>query len=103
MAIDTSQLATDLGNIISDLPTTGTFAGFTVQGVFTDLDVGKDLESGGFVSDFSAQFYAKLSDFSTVPTAGVTFGASSKVFRVANVSTSPDGIGIRLDLVTPDK
>jgi len=103
MAISLAQLATDLGNVIADLPTTFTYAGADYTGSFTTLTVGHNLEAGGFVNDFAGSITAKQSAFSILPTAGVTVGIGGVVYRVAQTIKSPAGDGIQLDLVTPDK
>lgn len=103
MPIDTSQLATDLSNVIVDLPTTFIYKSVSYTGVFTDLSLGNKLEEGGFVSEFDAQMFVLQSVFTTLPVAGEEITVSSAVYRIDKTSKSPDGAAIRLDLMTPDK
>lgn len=98
MAIDTTVLATDLGNMIADLPTSFTLAGVVYTGAFTDLTDSDVLEPGGFDPRNTGSLHCVLSDFTTAPTAGLTMNIGTRVLRVNNTVLSPDGIGIRLDL-----
>jgi len=103
MPIDLNQLNTDMGEMIADLPTLFTFSGVVYSGVFTDVEQGNKLDEGGYISELAGQIYAQQSDFSVLPVSGVTVGVDSKTYRVEKVSLSPDGVGIRMDLITPDK
>lgn len=103
MSISLSQLNADMGFMIDDLPTIMTFAGITYSGVFTDFDNTNELNEGGYISEFAASFHAQQSDFTTMPSTGITVGIATKVFRVAKVMKSPDDVEIRIDLITPDK
>jgi hypothetical protein len=95
--------ATDLNNMIDDLPSVMTYAGVTYAVIFTDLTDGSDLELGGFAESNAAQAYCLFSDFSTAPVAGVTVAIDGNRYRVSKATKSPDGAGLRLDLENPER
>jgi hypothetical protein len=103
MGIDKTQLATDLGYMIADLPSVMTYAGVTYAVVFTDVTDGSDLELGGFAESNAAQAFCKFADFSTVPVSGVTVSIDGNRYRVSKATKSPDGAGLRLDLENPER
>lgn len=106
MSIDTTQLESDLGNMINDLPATLVFSG-AVGGTFlaalTDFKKSKNLQEGGFIADFDLQATAKRSSFTTLPSTGVTIGNNSTTLRVAETVLAADGVTIIIGLITPDK
>lgn len=103
MAIDLSQLATDLGYIITDLPTTFIISGVSYTGVFEPLQVDRLASDGGYIDMPEGVLRAKQSSFSTLPIAGITLSIASMVYRVDSVKKSPDAAEINMVLISPDK
>lgn len=105
MPIDTTYFQRDIINVIADLPAVFQFSGI-VGGVglgsLTDLETTQNLEVGGYISEFKAALYVNITAFSVLPVAGNTIGIGGVIYRVDNTSKSADGVGIRIDLVTPD-
>lgn len=103
MGISKTQLATDLGYMISDLPTVFTLAGATYGGVLTDLSDTTALDIGGMGETNQASLYCKQADFSSLPTVGLTVSISSDRYRITRITKTPDDAGIVLELDSTEK
>lgn len=83
MALDTARLATELDNIIADLPATVTFGSATFSAAVTQATTGADIEEGGFLPSRDVALHAR----STATTRTVKVGSKVSV-EVAGVSTT---------------
>jgi len=99
MAIDTSTLATDLDNVITDLPAVLQIAGITLDVAAADLQDMREMKAGGYETVHVIQATALRSDFIALPTSGLTAYINSTTMRVDKVLEVSDRISVVLDLI----
>ena len=102
MTIDTSQLDTDLGNLIDDMPTTFVYSGSSYTGALSDRTDGKLWSEEGFAQDIQATLTCQRSSFTTEPSVGVTIAIGITCYRIAQATRSADEKGVVFALVSPD-
>ncbi len=98
MGIDTSQLATDLGYQVSDLPATLQISGITLSVAANDLQDTREMKEGGFQVVNILQVTAVRSAFATLPTSGLTAYCNA-MMRVDRVTEGSDRVSVVLDLI----
>jgi len=98
MAIDITQIASDITNIINDLPTTATFNSQSVVGFKSVLNRRDILDIEGLREQYVLSIYIKLSSFSSLPDIDDIFVISSIDYRILNKVIDPTGVYCRYDL-----
>lgn len=99
MSALTDQFDSDFSGMIADLPTSATWNGNTITGVFTDLSKADQPEIGGFVVDYDASLHARVSQLPAIkPNVGAVFVIDSKHYVVDRIIVTPDGVEYQFQL-----
>jgi hypothetical protein len=99
MALDTATLETDLDNMVADLPATLQIGGQSLSVAAADLQDMREMQPGGFESVHILQVTAARSDFTALPTSGMSAYINSTLMRVDKVLEVSDRISVILDLI----
>ena len=99
--IDTAQWATDLRNVIADLPVNGIFGGKTVQGCKSVLSADEVAAAAGELEGYRLSFYVLAADWTadpavTPPENGDLLNVNGTDYRI--LRTHSDVVGMRYDL-----
>ena len=98
MPIDTAQVATDLANILADLPVTVTYGGSPYTGRKTELRRSDVLADEGLRDEYRFSVYVRSSLLPALPAEGETVVISGTTWRILRVSQNAAESYVRLDL-----
>jgi len=103
MAIDLTVFATDLTNVIADMPADLTWGQQTISGMHSELRQSDQVEAPGFLRDASLTFQAKVTSFSgsTLPNPGDKVTLGGVEYRIVSAMKSPDAVMAELVLEDP--
>ena len=97
MAFGTTELETDLDQMINDLPITCTFSGSDYTGTKTVVMSEKVLRAAGLGDDYKFSVIFKDSDFSSRPVSGQFMTIDSVVYQILATELDDAEVALRVD------
>jgi len=99
MAWNLTTMASDLDDMIADLPVTVTILGASYTGTQGDIAAGRTLVDEGYLTGLDMLVVVKASDFTTRPIAGNFAALDGVTYQIERVETAADDISLNLYLV----